>query len=294
MPVDLSIIILSYNTKKVTDQCLMSLLKNLRTESALDYEIIVVDNASTDGSPNAIIKYEARLRDFKLIKNRKNIGFSKANNQALKVAQGEYVLFLNSDVIVENVNFKRLLYYLDSRPEVGVCTVRVNLSDGTIDPASHRGFPTIWNSFCYFLRLEKLFSTVPFINKIFGGYHLVWNHLQSIHEIDSPSGAFYLSRKKILDEVDGFDKDFFMYGEDLDLSLRIKKLGYKVLYYPLFHVTHLKYVSGFRTTDSKVQHEIKKHFHDAMKIFYKKHYEKNHSVITNKIIYWLIDLKSKL
>lgn len=289
----LSIIILSYNSKKVTEQCLMSLLKSLRTEMAFDYEIIVVDNASTDGSQEVIKKYESRFKSLKLIKNRKNVGFSKANNQALKDSKGEYVLFLNSDVMVENVNFKRFLYYLDSKPDVGVSTVRVNLPEGMIDPASHRGFPTIWNSLCYFMKLEKLFSIIPYMNRFFGGYHLIWKDLQTIHEIDSPSGAFYLSRKKILDEVGGFDEDFFMYGEDLDLSLRIKELGYTILYYPLFHVTHLKYVSGLETTDSKVQQDIRRHFYDAMKIFYKKHYEKNHSVIVNTIIYRLIDLKSK-
>lgn len=290
----LSIIIPSYNTKKVTDQCLMSLLSNLRAESAFDYEIIVVDNASTDGSQDAIKKYESRFKSLKLIKNRKNIGFSKANNHALKIAVGEYILFLNSDVVVNSVNFKRLLYYLDSRPDVGVCTVRVNLNDGTIDPASHRGFPTIWNSLCYFLKLEKIFGIVPYMNRIFGEYHLVWKDRETIHEIDSPSGAFYLSRKKILREVGGFDEDFFMYGEDLDLSWRIKELGYKVLYYPLFHVTHLKYVSGLETINNEVRQEIKKHFYDAMEIFYEKHYAKKHSGLINKIIYGLIDLKSKL
>lgn len=290
----LSIIILSYNSKKITDQCLMSLLKNLRGESSFDYEIIVVDNASTDGSIERIKRYELRFKNLKLIKNRKNLGFSRANNQALKYAQGEYILFLNSDVIVENVNFKRLLYYLDSRPDVGVCTVRVNLTDGSIDPASHRGYPTIWNSICYFLKLEKIFRIVPYMNRLFGGYHLVWNDLRTIHEIDSPSGAFYLSRKKILDEVKGFDEDFFMYGEDLDLSVRIKKLGYKIVYYPLFHVTHLKYVSGLETMDNSVQQIIRNHFYEAMKIFYRKHYEKNHFAIINKIIYGLIDLKAKI
>lgn len=289
----LSIIIPSYNTKKVTDQCLMSLLKTLRLEN-LDYEIIVVDNASTDGSAESLQKYEGRFRSFKLIKNRKNLGFSKANNQALKQAQGDYILFLNSDVLVVNMHFKRLLNYLDSRPDVAVCTVRVNLTDGSIDPASHRGFPTIWNSLAYFLKLEKLFGRVPYINRLFGGYHLIWNDIQTIHEIDSPSGAFYLARKQVLDEVGGFDTDFFMYGEDLDLSLRIKEKGYKILYYPLFQVTHLKYVSGLETTDPDTQKKIKKHFYDAMKIFYRKHYEKNHASMINSFVYMLIDLKAKL
>ncbi len=290
----LSFIIVSYNTKKITERCLASLLKNLRTESAFDYEVIVVDNASTDGSIKTLQNLKSQILNLKLILNKNNVGFSKANNKALQIASGEYILFLNSDVLVENVNFKRLLYYMDSRPEVGVCTVRVNLDDGTIDPASHRGFPTIQNSFFYFLKLEKIFGIIPYVNKIVGGYHLVWSDLQTIHEIDSPSGAFYLSRKKILDEVKGFDENFFMYGEDLDLSYRIKKLGYKILYYPLFHVTHLKYSSGLGAENDIVRGEIKKHFYEAMKIFYAKHYSKKHADFTNKIIYNLINLKARL
>jgi len=186
------------------------------------------------------------------------------------------------------------LNYFDSRTDVGVLTVKVNRTDGSIDPASHRGFPTIWNSIAYFLKLEKIFEAIPFANKIFGGYHLVWHDLRTIHEIDSPSGAFYLSRKKTLDTLKGFDEHFFMYGEDIDLSFRIKSLGLKTLYYPLFHVTHLKYASGLGRDNAKVQKEIKKHFYDAMKIFYKKHYERKHSVVINNMIYALIDLKSKL
>ncbi len=288
----LSIIILSYNTKKVTEQCLISLLKSLKTENQLEYEIIIVDNASSDGTIKSLTSL--RVNELRVIQNKKNLGFAKANNQGLKAAKGEYILFLNSDVIIEKLQFKRLLNYLDSRPEVGVCTVRVDLTNGAIDPASHRGFPTIWNSLCYFLKLEKLLGFIPFINRIFGGYHMVWYDLQTIHEIDSPSGAFYLSRKKILDKVNGFDEQFFMYGEDLDLSYRIKKIGYKILYYPLFHVTHLKYTSGLGIENNEVRKEIKKHFYDAMKIFYKKHYAKKNSALINRIIYGLIDLKAKI
>ncbi|MBI3366388.1 glycosyltransferase family 2 protein [Candidatus Roizmanbacteria bacterium] len=290
----LSIIILSYNTRKITEQCLTSLLKSLQTEHTLIYEIIVVDNGSNDGSVNMLQNYKLQTTKYKLILNTKNIGFSKANNQALKIVKGEYVLFLNSDVLIEKVSFNRLLNYFDSRPDVGVLTVRVNRTDGSIDPASHRGFPTIWNSLCYFLKLEKLADIIPFVNKIFGGYHLIWNDLQMIHEIDSPSGAFYLVRKEIFDAVKGFDEQFFMYGEDLDLSYRIKELGYKILYYPFFHVTHLKYMSGLGTQNGRLKKAIKRHFYEAMKIFYVKHYAKKHSDFTNKAIYRLIDLKARL
>ena len=287
----LSVIIPSYNTKTVTKQCIESLLKTLQMED-LDFEIIVIDNASTDGTVKLLTSL--RINELRVIQNKKNLGFAKANNQGLETAKGEYILFLNSDVIIKKLQFKRLLNYLDSRPEVGVCTVRVDLTDGTVDPASHRGFPTVWNSFCYFSKLERLFGKLPMIGSIFGGYHLTSLDLRTIHEIDSPSGAFYLSRKKALDKVRGFDEDFFMYGEDIDLSYRIKKLGYKILYYPLFHVTHLKYVSGLGTADHRVRKQIQKHFYNAMKIFYKKHYEKTNSEFANKLIYSVIDLKARL
>lgn len=280
----LSIIVLSYNTAEITSRCLISLYKSLSDDKALEYEVIVVDNASTDDSLSQI----SRLRQnyggqakLKTIFNKKNVGYPRGNNQALKIAQGKYILFLNSDVIIDNVRFGQLLNYFDSRKDAGVITVRVNLSDETIDPASHRGFPTLWNSFCYFLKLEKLPGC--------GGYHLNHLDLSIIHEIDSPSGAFYLVRKDVLDEIGGFDEDYFMYGEDIDLSFRIKKFGYKIVYYPLFQVTHLKYASGLK----KNNREVKKHFYNAMKIFYKKHYENKNPWILNKIVYFLTDLKNK-
>jgi hypothetical protein len=306
--IKLSVIILSYNTKKITQQCLESLFKSLSTKSLINYEVIVVDNGSTDSSQSQISRLRASFAEvateaeqdyggqgkLKIIFNDKNIGYPRGNNQALKVAKEEYVLFLNSDVIIERVNFHQLLNYLDSRPDVGVLTVKVKLTNGQIDPASHRGFPTIWNSFCYFLKLEKLFGKLPVFGKIFAGYHLTFADLRTIHEIDSPSGAFYLTRKKILDKIGGFDEDYFMYGEDLDLSFRIKELGYKILYYPLFSVTHLKYSSGLRNNDEKERQAIKDHFYKAMKIFYKKHYEQKNHPLINNLIYFFIDLKKKI
>jgi GT2 family glycosyltransferase len=288
----LSIIILSYNTKEVTERCLTSLLKSLPHTKKLESEVIVVDNGSTDGSGEMLQRHKAH-RVLKVIKNNNNLGFAQANNQAIKVAKGQYILFLNSDVILNKINFIRLVNYLDTKKEVGVLTVKVQLPSGDIDPASHRGFPTVWNSFCYFFKLEKLLGRFPFIGRLFGGYHLAYLDLATAHEIDSPSGAFYLTRKKILDEVDGFDEQFFMYGEDLDLSYRIKEAGYKVLYYPLFSVTHLKYVSGLATVDEKVKNKIKKHFYQAMKIFYKKHYQDKNPQFLNQLIYFFIDLKNK-
>ncbi len=283
----LSIIILSYNTKDITLKCLESVYKSLNTNS----EVIVVDNASTDGSQKALKDFSQGRENFRLIENKKNLGYPAGNNQAVKRASGQFILLLNSDVIIERLNFDKILNYLDEHKDTGVLTVRVLLNSGQIDPASHRGFPTVWNSFCYFLHLEKLFASVPFLNKIFCGYHLSWNNLNSIHEIDSPNGAFYLTRKDILDKVGGFDEHFFMYGEDLDLSYRIKKLGYKITYYPLYQVTHLKYVSGLKKDNIATKKATKKYFFEAMKIFYQKHYASTSPFLLNKLIYFFIELK---
>lgn len=288
----LSVIILSYNTQETTKQCLDSLIKSL---NGINCEIIVVDNGSTDGSVKVIQNLKLKIQNenvkFKVILNQKNLGYPKGNNQGLKIATGKYILFLNSDAIIKQVHFKQLFQYLDARNDVGVLTVRVTLPNGTLDKASHRGFPTIWNAFCYFFKLETVFRKIPLLNKIFGGYHLVYKDLNSIHEIDSPSGAFYLTRKTILDKVKGFDETFFMYGEDLDLSYRIKQLGYIVLYYPLDHVVHLKYASGLNKNCEETKKRIKESFYQAMKIFYQKHYHSKHPYLINKLIYILIDIK---
>ncbi len=296
--VRLSVIILSYNTKNITERCLRRIIELLEKTNDFPSEIIVIDNDSKDGSKHMLERFGETVKknkngnlQIKTIYNDSNVGYPKGNNQGVKYAAGDYILFLNSDVLVEKVSFKRLCEYLDTRPDVGVLTVKVRLPNGNIDPASHRGFPTIWNSICYFLKLEKFFGRSASLGKVFGGYHQTYLDFRTIHEIDSPTGAFYLTRKNILQKVNGFDENFFMYGEDLDLSFRIKELGYKVVYYPLFHVLHYKYASGLSTGDPAFRRRIKMHFFDAMKIFYQKHYEKKHSPLVNKLVYFVINLK---
>jgi len=302
---NLSVIILSHNTREITKQCLFKLLNSLKLSPELKTEIIVVDNASTDGSTKMIenIKYQISNNkqkrkktniEIKIIKNDQNVGFAKANNEALAVSEGKYILFLNSDVLILDVNFEDLIYYMDKNREVGVLTVRVWLPNGKIDMASHRGFPTVWSSFTYFTKLEAVFKKVPKLSRFFGGYHLTHLDLNTIHEIDSPSGAFYFTRKSILDKVRGFDTKFFMYGEDLDLSYRIKKIGYKIMYYPLFTVTHLKYQSGLQKGIKKTQHKTRNYFYEAMKIFYDKHFSYKNGKFLNNLIHFFISVKEKI
>ena len=316
----------------MTIRCLKALTDNLK-QSKINTEIIVVDNHSTDNSLQQISNYQLLITNYKnvslkIVRNQSNLGYSKANNIGLKQAKGKYILFLNSDVIIPSLSlradpdvsrerrgnlilplslrakrsnlvnsfldFTQLINYLDSNPDIGVLTVRVEFSNGDLDPACHRGFPTLWRSFCYYTKLESVFRSTPMLNRIFGGYHLVNQDLKSIHEVDSPSGAFYLTRKKIVDQIGGFDEQFFMYGEDLDLSYRIKKSGFKIIFYPDQKVIHHKYQSGLNHASDKTRLQTKKHFHDAMKIFYDKNIAPNKSTVENKIVYMLIDMKAKL
>lgn len=283
---DLSIIIPSYNTKDITLQTIESVKKHLHNVTA---EIIVVDNASTDGSAEVL----SDRTDIIPLLLAENLGFSKANNKALQIAQGNYILFLNSDMIVDNVDFKELISYLEKNQKVGALTVKINLQKGGIDPASHRGFPTVWRSFCYYAGLEKNLGRFSLLSKLFGGYHLLHLPLTSIHEIDSPTGAFFLTRKKLMDELMGFDEIFFMYGEDLDLAFRIKEKGYTIIYYPTYTVTHLKYQSGLKTVHSGTQKKTRSHFYDAMKLFYTKHYSDKYPSFISKIVFAVIDFKAK-
>ncbi|GIW64069.1 MAG: glycosyl transferase [Patescibacteria group bacterium] len=286
----LSIIIVSFNTKLITKKCLINLKNNFK-KYPINYEIIVVDNGSNDGSLQMLKNFEKKWPEFKLIISKINLGFGKANNLALKKAKGKYILYLNSDVIVEDLDFNDLIYLMDKYQDIGALTVKVVLPTGDIDPASHRGFPTLWRSFTYFSGLEKIFLKVPILNKIFGGYHLAHLNINEVHEIEAGTGAFLLVRKEILDKIGGFDEDYVFYGEDLEMAWQIKKLGYKILYYPLWKVVHLKSMSGLKNQDIAIRKKTNFYFYDSMKIFYKKHYMQKYPLFINKLVYLIIDLK---
>lgn len=289
--ISLSIIIVSFNTKEITKKCLLYLKKNF-VRYPLDYEIIVVDNNSKDGSSEMLLDLEKKyLKNLHVFLSKKNLGFGNGSNFGLEKSKGKYILYLNSDVIVADVDFRDLIKIMEMQKDIGALTVKVILPNGDIDPASHRGFPNLWRSLTYFFGLEKLFAEVSILNKLFGGYHLIHLNLKEVHEIDSPTGAFFFTRKSIVDKLGGFDKDFFMYGEDLEMSYQIKELGYIIIYYPLWSVLHLKYSSGLKTNDIKIKSITKFYFYDSMKIFYQKHYSKDNPWLINQLIYLFINVK---
>lgn len=279
----LSVIIVTHNTETLIPSLMGSLFTSLK-HWGRKAEVVVIDNASNDGTRTLIKKEFLKV---KLIENKDNYGYAKANNQGIKIAKGVYILLLNSDIILNSDVLTKMISYLEKNPEAGVVTCKLILPDGNIDPACHRGFPTPWASLTYFLGLENLFPKIP----LFSQYHLWFKSLDTIHEIDSPSGAFYLIRKKVIDSIGLLDEKFFMYGEDLDWSYRIKKADWKIIFNPQAQITHLKKQSGLKSLDLKTRENTLKAFYQAMKIFYDKHYQKKFPLYIRYLIFKMIDFK---
>lgn len=265
----LTVIIVNYNVKHFLYQCLDAVFSS---QCSFSYEVIVVDNGSQDQSQEFIQQFFPQV---KYIYSAQNLGFSKANNLGLREAQGEYVLFLNPDTIIAEDTLRLCVEYMDQHNEVGGLGVRMIDGTGNFLPESKRGLPTPLTSFFKISGVASLFPKSSYFNR----YHL--GHLDefSIHEVEVLSGAFMLVRKNILLQTGGFDEDYFMYGEDIDLSYRILKLGYKNVYFPLTTIVHYK---GESTQKDSLRYV--KNFYEAMAIFAKKHVFKPGSKIDLIII----------
>lgn len=262
----LTIIIVNFEIKEFLRTCLITVQEACE---GLDTQIVVVDNASRDGSAQMV---REEFPWAKCIVLDKNIGFAAANNKAIGKARSPYILLLNPDTEVQPDTCKTMLSFMEKHPGVGAATCRVNLSDGSIDPSCHRGFPTPWAAFCYFSGLERLFPK----STLFGQYHLTCLPLDTIHEIDSPSGAFYLVRRAVFEQVGLFDEQFFLYAEELDLSMRIKQAGYKVMYVPITTIVHHKGKSGRASDDPHRRALANEAFFQTMLQFYDKHYKEKY------------------
>lgn len=275
----ISVIIVNYNVEFFLEQCLNAAVAALQN---VEGEIIVVDNHSIDGS---VAMVKDKFPNIQLIENKENVGFSKANNQALRIAEGEYHLLLNPDTIVEEDTFEKVVAFMDQHPDAGGLGVKMIDGKGNFLPESKRGLPTPGVAFSKIFGLSRLFPK----SKRFGRYHLSYLDKDKIHEVDILSGAFMLMRKSVLDKVGLLDEDFFMYGEDIDLSYRIIQGGYKNYYYPETRIIHYK---GESTKKSSVNYVFV--FYNAMIIFAKKHFsDKNarlYSFLINLAIYFRASL----
>lgn len=293
---NLSIIIVNYNTKELLAKCLRSLFhwceEELKTQ---EYEVIVVDNGSSDGSVEYLEKFcSDRAVPCHYIKNNQNLGFAKANNIGIKAAGGENILLLNSDTEINSLAIQKTLKYLTEQGnlgnegDLGVATCKILLSDGRIDPSCHRGFPTPWNAFCYFLKLEKLFPKLKF----FSGYHQYYKDLSSVHEVDAISGAFFMIRREVIENVGLLDEDYFMYGEDLDWCYRIKTAGYRIMYNPSYSIIHHKKKSGREAGNIELKKRTQGYFWKTMRIFYEKHYVEKYPRMVNFFVLRLLKMLS--
>lgn len=246
----------------------------------IDAEIFVVDNNSTDGSRDF---FSGRFSNVRFIWKNENAGFTKANNEALKLAKGERVLFLNPDTIVPEDCFEKCLSFFESKNKVGALGVHMIDGSGKYLPESKRGFPWLFTSFCKMTGLTTLFPQ----SKLFARYYLGHLPENEINEVDVLSGAFIMADKKLLDIIGGFDESFFMYAEDIDLSYRIQKAGYKNYYYPETTIVHFKGESTQKQSAGYIRN-----FYGAMILFIKKHYNKTSSLLYIIFLKAVIALKT--
>ncbi|MCU7496372.1 MAG: glycosyltransferase [Ignavibacteria bacterium] len=255
--IDLSIIIVNFNVKEFLQNLLSSIEKS---SGNISKEIIVIDNASDDGSVEII---REKFPSVRLIASQKNLGFGRANNLGLEISKGKYILLINPDTIVQEDTFQKLIYFMEKTPEAGLVGCKVLNSDGTLQLACRRGFPGPWTSFTKVTGLSRLFPK----SRLFAGYNLTYLDENQTYEVDAISGAFMMMKREVYEKIGGFDSQFFMYGEDLDLCYRVQKAGFKVFY---VHDTQIIHYKGESTKRSSMDET--KVFYEAMHLFVKKHF----------------------
>ncbi len=275
----LSIIIVNYNVSSFLEQALNSVYKALKNVEA---EVFVVDNNSSD---NSLAMIAEKFPQVIVIANKENVGFAKANNQAIRKSTGEYVLLLNPDTVVEEDTLEKCVRFMDATPDAGGLGVKMVNGKGEFLPESKRGIPVPSVAFYKLFGLSKLFPH----SKKFGTYHLSYLSEDEIHSVEVLAGAFMMMRRSVLDQVGLLDEDYFMYGEDIDLSYRILKGGYKNYYFPETRIIHYK---GESTKKGSLNYV--RVFYKAMQIFARKHFSQKNAKLYNMLIDCAIWLRAFL
>jgi GT2 family glycosyltransferase len=282
---DLTLIILSYNTQFWLKKTLETLKEEYLDKTKYKIKTIVVDNGSTDGSIEMVKK---SMKWAQLIEVGENLGFAGGNNVALKKVTSRYAMLLNSDLEFKlDSNLDILIEYMDDHPEAGVITPRIEFINGSIDPGCHRGEPTLWASLTYFAKLETIFPK----SQLFGQYHQYYKDLESHHLIDACSGAAFLIRKTVMDQVGYLDDRYFMYAEDLDWCRRVRDEGYQVVFHPEVKIIHHKYKSGIKSASKKIAKTTNRYFYDTMLQYYDKHYVDKYPKFIRTLIRYYITIK---
>lgn len=279
--VDLSVVIISYNTVSLLDDCLKSVFKAVKPSGGL--EVIVVDNDSKDNSVS-LVKEKYPL--VNLIENKTNSGFATANNQGVKISTGKYLLFLNSDTKISPDSLVKPLKFIKTHPQVGGLTVKLKLPSGELDHDNHRTFPTPWVALTLFAGYKRL-------------YYQLQKNFNSIHAIELTAGSYLMMPAKLFNQLGGWDETYFFYGEDIDLCYRIHQAGYKIIYYPKVTVIHYKGASsGLRKESSQIAKppkatrlKVARESVKAMEIFYKKFYAQKYPKWLTGLVLFGIKIK---
>ncbi len=274
---DISIVIVNYNVKEYLSNLLNSIKKasgNLRIET------FVVDNVSTDGSKEFIPN---RFPEVNYIYNEKNVGFGIANNQAIELAQGKYILIINPDTLVSEDTLTTMLLHMEMNEKCGAAGCKILNPDGTFAPESRRSVPSIWTAATKLFGLSTIFPK----SKLFGQYYLSWMDEDEPSQVPVLSGSFMFWRGNVLKELKGFDERFFMYGEDIDLCYRIQSLGFYIDYVPITSIIHYK---GESTQKGNLKYI--KLFNKALYQFFEKQYGLKYSYVFKVLIYLAIMLKT--
>lgn len=254
---NISVIIVSWNAKEVLSKCLSALERELKNHQA---EVIVVDNASTDGSKEHV---REEYPDVQLICNSDNLGFAKANNIGIKRSHGKYIFFINSDAIVKEGCIERMCAYMDQHPEIGMLGPKILNPDSTLQP-SCMGLPTLWNVFCRALALDSLFSK----SRLFCGRLMnYWPH-DAVRHVEVLNGCFWMVRREALEEIGLLDENFFFYGEDVDWCKRYHDSRWEIVFFPEAEAIHY---GGVSSANAPVRFYIEMHRADL------KYWKKYHS-----------------
>jgi len=266
----ISAIIVNFKTYDMTCRTIEALLLS---EECPKIEIILVDNGSDDNSGEKIFE---RFSHITYISLPQNCGFARANNAGLLHATGDTILLLNSDVTVNQTTIGTTFAKLYSDSSIGCVGPKLLLPSGDLDHACHRGIPTPWNSLCYFTGLAKLFPSNP----TFSGYRMSWLSTECSHPVEAITGAYMLIKKEVIDSIGLFDERYFMYGEDLDLCVRISSAGWKIIFEPSAQAVHHK-GSSSKSRPYWLIYE----FYRAMFLFHREHTAKRELHIVNLLTY---------
>lgn len=276
----LSVIIVNYNVRYFLELCVDSVLK---AAEDIEAEVIVVDNNSSDDS---LAMLRERFPQVITIENKENTGFSKANNQGVAIARGEYILFLNPDTVMPEDFFQKTLRYLDAHPEAGALGPRLIDGKGRFAPDAKKSFPTLRVALFKSSGLNRLFPRSPYFNS----YYAVHVGERQTAPVEVLSGCCMMLRRSVIDQIGGaFDEDYFMYCEDVDLSYRVRQAGYQNMYFPEATLVHYKGESTRKATLSYIRI-----FNEALATFVRKHYSKGQARLFLSVLYLGIGLRALL